>query len=116
MFKNIKEFTAYLLDDTHPILFLKWMFFKVILILTTILIILGIATIIGFYYNIATFNQRLTTPNAVILYRSKLPTKLTKQESIEWAKVVSLGKKLNKVSRSLRLSKEKKLELSFGKH
>lgn len=113
MFKNIKEFISDLIADTHPIIFIKWLFYRVILILTAILIILGIVTIIGFHYDIATFNQRLTTSNAVILYRSKLPTKLTKQEKIEWTKVVSLGNKLNKVSRSLRLSKEKKLEPSF---
>ena len=61
---------------------------------------LGIGLVIGFYSGIITFNQRLITDNAVILYRSKLPAKLTKTESKEWAQITVLQKKLNDKSKT----------------
>ena len=74
---------------------------------------LGIVLVAGFHYDIITFNQRITTPNAVILYRSKLPAKLTKKESKEWADIKALEKKLSKISGSYQLSQEKKLKPPF---
>ena len=71
---------------------------------------LGIALVAGFHYDIITFNQRITTPNAVILYRSKLPAKLTKKETKEWAEITVLEKKLNKASNEYQLLQIKKLE------
>ncbi len=75
---------------------------------------LGIVLVAGFHYDIITFNQRITTPNAVILYRSKLPAKLTKKESKEWADIKALQKKLNKISGSYQLSQIKKLKPLFA--
>ncbi len=90
-----------------PYSFLKWLFFKVIFIITFCLVMLGIALIVGFHYDIITFNQKITTTNAVILYRSKLPAKLTKKESKEWSQILILQKKLNKESKAYLVLSEK---------
>jgi hypothetical protein len=119
MFKNkivssIKEFAIDLRSDIHPVLFFKWLFWKIVFFITVAFVMLGIALIIGFLYDIITFNQRIMTPNAVILYRSKLPAKLTKKESKEWADIKALQKKLNKISGSYQLSQIKKLKPLFA--
>ena len=98
-----------------PYSIIRWLFFKIIFYITVVFVILGMALIIGFYYDIITFNPRLTTDNAVILYRSKLPAKLTKKESKEWSEVKVLEKKLNKISGSYQLSQIKKLKPPFPK-
>ena len=121
MFKNkivssIKEFAIDLRSDIHPVLFFKWLFWKIVFFITVAFVMLGIALIIGFLYDIITFNQRIMTPNAVILYRSKLPAKLTKKESKEWADIKALQKKLNKISGSYQLSQIKKLKPLLPKH
>ena len=93
-----------------PYSIIRWLFFKIIFYITVVFVILGMALIIGFYYDIITFNPRLTTDNAVILYRSKLPAKLTKKETKEWAEITVLEKKLNKANNEYQLLQIKKLE------
>ena len=93
----------------------RWLFWKIVFYITVALVMLGIGLVIGFYSGIITFNQRLITDNAVILYRSKLPAKLTKTESKEWSQVSALEKKLNKISGSYQLSQVKKLKPPFPK-
>ena len=92
-----------------PYSIIRWLFFKIIFYITVVFVILGMALIIGFYYDIITFNPRLTTDNAVILYRSKLPAKLTKAEAKEWAQIKVLQKKLNKKTVIYQISQDKKL-------
>ena len=120
MFKNkivssIKEsainFWSYISPRLEtPFFTILWLFWKIVFFITVAFVTLGIALIIGFHYDIITFNQQITTPNAVILYRSKLPAKLTKKETKEWAEITVLQKKLNKISGSYQSSQEKKLE------
>ena len=120
MFKNkivssIKESAIDLWSYISPKLekpysIIRWLFWKIVFYITVLFVTLGIALIIGFHYDIITFNQRITTPNAVILYRSKLPAKLTKKESKEWAEITVLEKQINKISCSYQLSQEKKLQ------
>ena len=115
MFKNkivssIKEFAIDLRSDIHPVLF-----FKIVFFITVAFVMLGMALVVGFYYDIITFNPRLTTFNAATLYRSNLPAKLTKKESKEWSEVKVLEKKLNKISGSYQLSQIKKLKPPFPK-
>ena len=81
-----------------PYSIIRWLFWKIVFYITVALVMLGIVLIIGFHYDILTFNQKLITSNAVILYRSKLPAKLTKKETKEWAEITVLQKKLNKIS------------------
>ena len=92
-----------------PYFIIRWLFWKIVFYITVAFVTLGIALIIGFHYDIITFNQRITTPNAVILYRSKLPAKLTEKETKEWADITVLEKKLNKVSNAYQLLQTKKL-------
>lgn len=117
---NFKQSAINLWSNIYPKLekpysIIRWLFFKIIFYITVVFVILGMALIIGFYYDIITFNPRLTTDNAVILYRSKLPAKLTKKESKEWSEVKVLKKKLNKISGSYQLSQIKKLKPPFPK-
>ena len=99
-----------------PYSIIRWLFWKIVFYITVLFVTLGIALIIGFHYDIITFNQKLITPNAVILYRSKLPAKLTKKETKEWAETTVLQKKLNKISSSYQLSQIKKLKPLLSKH
>jgi hypothetical protein len=94
--------------------FVSRLFKKIIFSINVIFIILGIALIVGSYYHVITFNQRLTTKNAVILYRSKLPTNLTVKEKIEWKKLLTLKKRFNKISNSYYLLQVKKLKPHFN--
>lgn len=98
-----------------PYSVIRWLFFKIVFYVTVAFVMLGIALIVGFHYNIITFNQRLITDNAVILYRSKLPAKLTKKEAKEWYQVSALEKKFNKISGSYQISQRKKLKPPFPK-
>ena len=105
------NFWSYILPKLEkPYSIIRWLFWKIVFYITVALVMLGIVLIIGFHYDILTFNQKLITPNAVILYRSKLPAKLTKKETKEWAEITVLQKKLNKISGSYQSSQEKKLE------
>ena len=97
-----------------PYSIIRWLFWKIVFYITVALVMLGIVLIIGFHYDILTFNQKLITSNAVILYRSKLPAKLTKKETKEWADIKALQKKLNKISGSYQLSQIKKLKPLFA--
>jgi hypothetical protein len=90
-----------------PFSFLKWLLLKVVFIITFCFVMLGIALVMGFYSHIITFNQRIITNNAVILYRSKLPAKLTKKESKEWDQILILQKKINKKSKAYQVLYEK---------
>ena len=111
------NFWSYILPKLEkPYSIIRWLFWKIVFYITVALVMLGIALIIGFYYNIITFNQKLITHNAVILYRSKLPAKLTKKETKEWAEITVLEKKLNKISGSYQSSQEKKLESLLNHH
>ena len=78
----------------------RWIFLKIVFYITVAFVTLGIALVIGFYSGVITFNQRLVTNDAVILYRSKLPAKLTKTEAKEWSQIKVLQKKLNKKSKT----------------
>lgn len=103
------NFWSYILPKLEkPYSVIRWIFLKIIFYITVAFVMLGIALIIGFHYDIITFNQRLTTNNAVILYRSKLPAKLTKKETKEWSQVLALEAKLNEISGSYQLSQIKK--------
>ena len=93
-----------------PYAITRWLFWKIVFYITVALVMLGIGLVIGFYSGIITFNQRLITDNAVILYRSKLPAKLTKKETKEWAEITVLEKKLNKANNEYQLLQIKKLE------
>ena len=113
---KLHKFWSYISPKLEkPYFFIRWLFWKIVFYITVAFVTLGIALIIGFHYDIITFNQKLITPNAVILYRSKLPAKLTKKETKEWANITVLEKKLNKISGSYQSSQEKKLE-SLPKH
>ena len=117
---NIRQSVINFWSDISPKLekpysIIRWLFWKIVFYITVAFVMLGMALVVGFYYDIITFNPRLTTFNAVTLYRSNLPAKLTKQESKEWADIKALQKKLNKISRSYQSSQEKKLE-SLPKH
>ena len=108
------NFWHYILPKLEkPYSIIRWLFWKIIFFITVAFVMLGMALVVGFYYNIITLNPRLTTFNAVTLYRSKLPAKLTKQESKEWADIKALEKKLNKISGSYQLSQIKKLKPPF---
>ncbi|RZV40140.1 MAG: hypothetical protein EVJ48_01235 [Candidatus Acidulodesulfobacterium acidiphilum] len=105
------NFWSYILPKLEkPYSIIRWLFWKIVFYITVALVMLGIVLIIGFHYNILTFNQKLITPNAVILYRSKLPAKLTKKETKEWAEITVLEKKLNKANNEYQLLQIKKLE------
>ena len=109
------NFWSYILPKLEkPYSIIRWLFWKIVFYITVALVMLGIALVAGFHYGIITFNQRITTPNAVILYRSKLPAKLTKKETKEWAEITILQKKLNKISSSYQLSQIKKLKPLFA--
>ena len=109
------NFWSYILPKLEkPYSIIRWLFWKIVFYITVALVMLGIVLIIGFLYDIITFNQQITTPNAVILYRSKLPAKLTKKETKEWADIKALQKKLNKISGSYQLSQIKKLKPLFA--
>ena len=96
-----------------PYAITRWIFLKIVFYATVALVMLGIGLVIGFYSDVITFNQRLVTNDAVILYRSKLPAKLTKTEAKEWAEITVLQKKLNKKSKTYhviyQISQDKKL-------
>ena len=117
---NIRQSVINFWSDISPKLekpysIIRWLFWKIVFYITVAFVMLGMALVVGFYYNIITLNPRLTTFNAVTLYRSKLPAKLTKQESKEWADIKALEKKLNKISGSYQLSQMKKLKPPFQK-
>ena len=117
---NIRQSVINFWSDISPKLekpysIIRWLFWKIVFYITVAFVMLGMALVVGFYYDIITFNPRLTTFNAVTLYRSNLPAKLTKQESKEWADIKALEKKLNKISGSYQLSQIKKLKPPFQK-
>jgi hypothetical protein len=104
------KFWSYILPKLEkPYAIIHWLFWKIVFYLTVAFVMLGIALVIGFYSGIITFNQRLVTNDAVILYRSKLPAKLTKAEAKEWAQIKVLQKKLNKKTVIYQISQDKKL-------
>ncbi len=112
-FINFWSYIAPKLEKPYSVI--RWIFLKIVFYITVIFVTLGIALVIGFWSNILTFNQRIITNDAVILYRSKLPAKLTKKERKEWLEVSALEKKLNRISVSYQISQIKKLKPPFPK-
>ena len=56
------NFWSYILPKLEkPYSIIRWLFWKIVFYITVALVMLGIVLIIGFHYNIPTFNQKLIT-------------------------------------------------------
>jgi hypothetical protein len=78
----------------------KWIFIKAMLALSLLLTLFGLVFIFGMFAGLLGFNPMLMTNNAVVFYRSNLPSKLTAKESKQVSELNVLKAKLNKDSKA----------------
>jgi hypothetical protein len=110
---NIKQ-SIYDISQNHIVLKIrsvfKWIFIKVMLALSLLLALFGLVFIFGMFTGLLGFNPMLMTNNAVVFYRSNLPSKLTVKESKQVAALKILSAKLNKESKAYQKYQDKKFE------
>ncbi len=88
----------------------RWIFIKAMLALSLLLTLFGLVFIFGMSTGLLSFNPMLTTDNAVVFYRSNLPSKLTTKESKQVAALKILSAKINKESKAYQKNQDKKFE------